>query len=118
AAKNLRADGTLSPAVSYKGSTVSVFLRRMIQNAPQRVSTSRTGGAPNGNSVNPTISRNGRWVGFATDASNVNPGADSNGVRDVVLVDASTGQRRCVSSCGAVVANGASDRPSVSNEGT
>jgi Tol biopolymer transport system component len=116
--KNLRPDGSLSaPTGSKAASTQSVFLRRLIQNAPQRLSTSRTGSAPNGNSMNPSISPNGRWVGFGTDADNVNPGSDANGVRDVVVIDLDTSQRRCVSTCAGVVADAPSDRPSVSNTG-
>jgi Tol biopolymer transport system component len=38
-------------------------------------------------------------------------------VRDVVAVNLETGQRHCVSTCGAVVADGASDHPSIANSG-
>lgn len=116
--KNLRPDGSLSkPTGSKTTTTQSIFLRSLIQNAPQRISTSRTGGMPNGNSFNPTVSPNGQWVGFSTDANNINPGSDANGFRDVLVIERGNGQRRCVTSCAGLVANGPSDRPSVSNNG-
>lgn len=116
AAVNVGADEKAAAPVAYKASTISIFLRRLVQNQLQRASSSRTGGAANGNSMNPSVSSNGRRVAFATDADNVNPGSDTNAARDVVAVDLETGSKQCVSSC-AVPANGASDRPAVSDSG-
>lgn len=117
AAANLGLDGKQSAPVSYKAGVTSIFLRRLVQQTSQRISTSRTGGPPNGSSMNPALSADGRRIGFATDASNINPGSDPNGVRDVVVVDLSDGSRQCVSTCGALIADGPSDHPSLSNRG-
>ncbi len=118
AAQNLGSDGKLSAPVRYKASSnIAVFLRRLVQGNVQRISTSRSGGQANGSSTNPAISADGRRVAFGTDASDINPGADPNAVRDVVAVNIETGVRSCVSTCGALVADGPSDRPSISNNG-
>jgi Tol biopolymer transport system component len=116
-AQNLGPAGQLAAPANGAAGVDSVFLRRIVQSSLQRLSTSTGNGAPNGSSANPSVSPDGRWVGFATDASDINPGADPNAVRDVVAIDLQGGQRHCVSTCGAVVADGASDRPSVSNYG-
>jgi Tol biopolymer transport system component len=73
----------------------------------QRVSLTSTGGERNqGNesasrSVAPAISGNGRYVAYATTATNVVPG-DTNGMQDVFVTDTQTGsvQRMSVSSAG------------------
>jgi len=114
---NLGSDGKSTAPVAYKAGTIAIFLRRLVQNQLQRASVSRTGTAPNGNSMNPALSPDGRRAAFATDASNVNPGSDPNAHRDVVAVDLQSGVRQCVSTCG-VSADGDSDRPALSNEGS
>ncbi|MEO8059921.1 MAG: hypothetical protein ABI671_16530 [Burkholderiales bacterium] len=73
----------------------------------QRVSLTSTGGERNqgtesaSRSVAPAISGNGRYVAYATTASNVVPG-DTNGVQDVFVTDTQTGAvtRASVSSAG------------------
>lgn len=117
AAQNLGPAGQVSAPVAGPAGVDSVFLRRIVQANLQRLSTSTGNGSPNGHSANPAVSPDGRWVGFATDADNVNPGVDPNAVRDVIAIDLQGGQRHCVSSCGALVADGDSDRPSISNYG-
>jgi Tol biopolymer transport system component len=108
-AQNLGPSGQIAAPANGPAGVDSVFLRRIVQSSLQRLSTSTSNGAPNGSSANPSVSPDGRWVGFATDASDINPGADPNAVRDVVAIDLQLGQRHCVSTCGAVVADGASD---------
>jgi Tol biopolymer transport system component len=116
AATDIAPPGKAAAPVAYKAGMVSIFMRRLVQNQLQRISVARMGGAPNGNSMNPSISADGRRAAFATDADNINPGADANGRRDVVAVDLEGGTRQCVSSC-AAPADGPSDRPAVSNAG-
>jgi Tol biopolymer transport system component len=116
-AQNLGPTGQIAAPANGAAGVDSVFLRRIVQSSLQRLSTSTSNGAPSGNSANPGVSPDGRWVGFATDASDINPGADPNAVRDVVAIDLQDGMRHCVSTCGAVVADGASDRPSIANGG-
>lgn len=73
----------------------------------QRVSLTSTGGERNqgtesaSRSVAPAISGNGRYVAYATTASNVVPG-DTNGMQDVFVTDTQTGAvtRASVSSSG------------------
>lgn len=64
-----------------------------------------------------SISANGRYIAFYSDAENLVAG-DNNGVRDVFIRDRSTSTtiRVSVSSSGAQ-ANGKSDRPSISADG-
>ena len=74
----------------------------------QRVSLTSTGGERNqgtesaSRSVAPAISGNGRYVAYATTASNVVPG-DTNGAQDVFVTDTQTGEvtRASVSTAGA-----------------
>lgn len=116
AAKNLGPGGERKREVSYKASVRGVFLRNMTGvPSTSRISTSRGNGASNGHSQNPSISPDGGQVVFSTDADNVNPDTDSNGVRDVVLVELGSGLRNCVSHCPGAVANEPSDLPVVSN---
>lgn len=71
----------------------------------------------NSGSFSPSISSDGRFVGFDSDASNLVPG-DGNGAADVFLFDRN-GQRMILASAGSggVTANGSSFRPRVSADG-
>ena len=104
-----------------KGNHFAIYLLRLIRGASQRstnvLTVGRNGEAPDGNSQNPTISPDGHYVGFSTDATNINPGVDQNGVRDVVRVEVESGVVDCVSACPGMVADAPSDYPSVSNSG-
>jgi hypothetical protein len=82
------------------------------------------GGEPNGESRSPAISADGRYVAFASDASDVIE-SDSNGVSDVFLRDTCVGApqgctpattRVSVGPDG-VEANGASNSPAISADG-
>lgn len=63
--------------------TNSVFVRDMLTASTQRVdvSTSGTGGNGGAFSETPTISADGRWIAFATNATNLVPGALSGSQR-------------------------------------
>lgn len=63
-----------------------VFLLDQRLGLIRKISRATNGGLANGDSVQPTISGDGRWVAFLTYASNVLPG-DTNGRGDVVIVD-------------------------------
>ena len=86
----------------------------------QRVSLTSTGGERNqgtesaSRSVAPAISGNGRYVAYATTASNVVPG-DTNGMQDVFVTDTQTGSvvRASVDSAGT---QGNADSPSGQGE--
>jgi len=94
----------------------------------QRVSLTSTGGERNqgtesaSRSVAPAISGDGRYVAYATTASNVVPG-DTNGVQDVFVVDTQTGGvvRASVDGAGtqgnADSPTGQGERPALSADG-
>ncbi|WP_386067165.1 hypothetical protein ACFJIW_22045 [Tahibacter sp. UC22_41] len=77
----------------------------------------RSGGAPNGNADDPTISCNGGSVAFGSTASDLIFG-DTGGNKDVFVVDAQTGATRRALSTGGPDANGPSSNPSLNCEGT
>jgi Tol biopolymer transport system component len=88
---------------------------------PIRQATSVPGGSAalqaDGDSYDPAISADGRWLVFASDASNLVPD-DTNGVTDVFVRDRLTGQttRVSVASDGAQ-ADGSSGLPCISADG-
>jgi Tol biopolymer transport system component len=83
----------------------------------RRVSLSSAGTQANGHSLSPTISADGRFVAFASDATNL-VGGDTNGARDIFVRDRQTGKTRrvSVSSAGAE-GNGSSNGLSISADG-
>ncbi|HEY3831653.1 MAG TPA: hypothetical protein VGO03_05130 [Acidimicrobiia bacterium] len=93
-----------------------VFVRDMATGSTQRVSVGNEGEQiTGGGSWTPSISADGRYVAFASDASNVLPG-DLGGniyVRDTLL---GTTQKVSVG-LGGVAANGGSYHPSISADG-
>jgi Tol biopolymer transport system component len=94
-----------------------IFVRDLSTNTTARVSVSSTGNQGNSNSRSPSISGNGRFVAFASDASNLVPG-DTNGAQDIFVRDLSTNTntRVSVSSTGNQ-ANQDSFTPSISADG-
>jgi hypothetical protein len=108
-----------------------VFLRDTCHGAPTGcspdtipVSVGFDGTEPNGASRSPSVSANGRFVVFASDANNLVPG-DANGVTDVFVRDTCVGaQPGCVphttrASTGpdGIEPNAASTSPSISLDG-
>jgi Tol biopolymer transport system component len=63
-----------------------VFVRDRSRRVTERVSVATSGRQGNGDSYSPSISSDGRYVAFASDASNLVRG-DSNGWRDVFVRD-------------------------------
>jgi hypothetical protein len=94
-----------------------VFVRDGQTGATERVSVSTGGAEGNGDSLDPTISSNGRFVVFDSAASNLVSG-DGNGVFDVFLRDLRNGttERVSVDSTGKE-GNDASRHPAVSMGG-
>ena len=76
-----------------------------------------SGGEPNGDSDDPTISCNGSVVAFGSTASDLMAG-DIGGTKDVFMVDAQTGATRRAQATGAGEPNGPSTSPSLNCEGT
>jgi Tol biopolymer transport system component len=95
------------------------FLRDTVNGVTTRISATPTGGQSNGESYEPWISGDGRYVTFASSASNLVSG-DTNGLSDVFLADVSVSPpkitRVSVSSSGAQ-GNGTSKVPALSLDG-
>lgn len=79
-----------------------IFVKNMSSGAIEHVSLSATGNDGGGNSEGPTISADGRYVGFSSTASNLVAG-DNNGVDDLFVRDRTAGTtiRANVTSTGA-----------------
>jgi len=99
-------DGTfvafVSAADNLDGVTngfMNVFVRDTLNGTTERVSVSKTGGAPDGASGSISISADGRYVAFSSEATNLVSG-DTNGFRDVFVRDRATGTTELISADG------------------
>jgi Tol biopolymer transport system component len=94
-----------------------IFVRDRQTGTTERVSLGANGVQANGLSSNPSISADGRFVAFESNASNLVPG-DTNGAQDIFVRDRQTGTTTRVSvvTGGAEVA-GASYDPTISANG-
>ena len=80
-------------------------------------STNAAGAPANGNSFNPAISADGRYVAFESDATNLVAG-DGNGARDIFVKDLQTGAIWCASTdAQGVFGNGGSSSPDITADG-
>ncbi len=96
---------------------VDLFVHDRQTGTTQRVSVAAGGGQGNDHSYDPAISANGRFVAFASDASNLVPG-DTNGRTDVFAHDRQTGTIRRVSvTTGGTQGNANSYSPALSSDG-
>jgi Tol biopolymer transport system component len=68
-----------------------IFVRDVTSGATARVSVSSSGAQADGDSAAPSLSADGRFVVFASDATNLVAG-DTNGKRDIFVRDLTTGQ--------------------------
>ncbi len=83
----------------------------------ERVSVATSGTQGNGNSTTPAISYDGRFVAFASSATNLVPG-DKNAKQDIFVRDRATGQTTRVSVVtGGAQANSTSSTPVISADG-
>lgn len=94
-----------------------VFLRDLQTNTITRASVGPKGAQANGASHSPSLSVDGRYLAFVTEATNLVAG-DSNGRHDIVLKDLATGALQIISRNGAALGNGNSTHPFVSLFGT
>jgi Tol biopolymer transport system component len=94
-----------------------VFVKDRASGAVDRVSVSTTGAEADGGSVIGSISGDGRYVAFTSDATNLVPG-DTNGVKDVFVRDRVAGitSRLSVNDQGDE-ADGPSEWPAISADG-
>ncbi|MDQ1519278.1 MAG: hypothetical protein QOI55_351 [Actinomycetota bacterium] len=82
-----------------------------------RASVNSSGSEANGGSYLPALDQTGRFVAFASDASNLVAG-DTNGVTDVFLRDVQQGTTTLVSrASNGALGNGASTKPDLSADG-
>lgn len=70
---------------------IDIFVRDMQTGTLVRVSVAQDGAEANGSSSSPSLSADGRYLGFVSNASNL-VGGDTNGVRDVFVKDLLTGE--------------------------
>jgi dipeptidyl aminopeptidase/acylaminoacyl peptidase len=98
-------------------STGDIFVRDQQTGQTSIVSVNSSGVQGNNYSQSPAISGDGRYVAFASTATNLVSG-DTNGVKDIFVHDRQTGQttRVSVDSFG-VQSNGVSSGTSISNDG-
>ncbi|WP_439625355.1 Ig-like domain-containing protein, partial [Gemmata sp.] len=93
-----------------------IFVKDTQTGAVTRVSTTAAGAQGDGDSDQPSVSADGRYVAFASDAPNLVPG-DTNGTYDVFVKDTQTGAVTRVSTTAGVQGDGASYTASVSADG-
>jgi Tol biopolymer transport system component len=82
-------DGAQSTATGQDSLVRQVFLRDSVSRTTTRISRPMRGARTNGESASPSISADGRYVTFTSDASNI-VDDDSNRGADVFLVDRET----------------------------
>jgi Tol biopolymer transport system component len=76
---------------------IDVFVRDLVSGETSRVSVASDGTQGNADSYSPSsISANGRYVVFYSDANNLDPN-DTNAFRDIFLHDRVTGRTECIS---------------------
>jgi len=97
--------------------TWDIFLRDRFINATERVSLADGGSQANGASYEPSISGNGRYISFRSDAANLVAG-DTNGTTDIFVRDTTnlTTTRVNTGNCG-IQADRPSGGASISNNG-
>jgi hypothetical protein len=94
-----------------------IFVRDRRDRTTKRVSVSTTGIEGNFGASSPSISANGRFVAFESNASNL-VGGDTNVVRDIFVRDRETKVTKRVSvSTAGEQGDASSDRPSISDDG-
>src|SRR4028118_1791903 len=97
--------------------SADIFVRDTLTNTTTRVSVDSAGNQGNSSSLDPSISGNGRFVAFISNAANLVPG-DTNNKRDIFVRDtlANTTTRLSVDSAGNE-GNADSFAPSISADG-
>ena len=94
---SISADGRFVAFLSYASNLVlgdtnsrqDIFVRDTLTNTTTRVSVDSAGNQGNRSSNYPSISGDGRFVAFSSDASNIVPG-DTNNTNDIFVVDTSS----------------------------
>lgn len=122
---SISANGTVVAFVSDASNLVpndtnginDIFVHEFPGRTTTRVSVSTGGIQANGQSFDPHVSADGRFVVFESDATNL-VASDTNGVRDIFLHDRQTGTTSRVSTdSGGTQANGQSNAAFISGDG-
>jgi Tol biopolymer transport system component len=89
-------------------------------NTTEWITHSSTGGAANGNSYVPSISGDGRYVVFASKATNLGKGGSGNGIKDIFVYDRDVGKvtKWITQSPTGGPASNSSNNPVISADGT
>ncbi len=94
-----------------------VFVKDRQTDILTRVSVDDAGAQGEGPSIRPSLSADGRFVAFYSEAPNLVPG-DTNGAADVIVHDRRSGATKRISVAGGgVESNGDSVRPAISSDG-
>jgi hypothetical protein len=94
-----------------------IFIRNRVNSQTNRLSVATGGGQANGASSAPSVSDDGRYVAFASTASNLVAG-DTNGVSDIFLRDRNTDTTTRISvATGGGQGNNNSTTPTISGNG-
>jgi Tol biopolymer transport system component len=98
---------------------VNVYLRDTQRGTTIRVSVASGGGLPNGSSYDASVSADGRYVAFVSDATNLVKMRDANHAPDVFVRDTLHDVTELVSRrISGGTANGPSTQPQISADGT
>lgn len=94
-----------------------IFLHDIKKGTTRLISANSSGSQGNGGSYHAHISNNGRYVVYASDASNLVEG-DNNNAKDIFLYDTKKGTTRIISNSSfGVQGNSTSDNPRISSRG-
>jgi hypothetical protein len=93
-----------------------IFVHDQNSGQTERISLSTAGVEGNGDSINPAISADGRFVAFESQANNL-VGGDGNGARDIFVRDRLLGTTELISVVNGQSAFGDSRHPAVSDDG-
>jgi Tol biopolymer transport system component len=102
----------------HAGTSVQLYLQDTLAGGRQLVSGTPAGTPGQGHSGDPTVSADGRWVVFASDAADLVAG-DTNAVRDIFLRDTLAGITFLISRApdGTPASGGFSDHPVMTPDG-
>lgn len=107
----------LVPGTDTNAAT-DIFVRNRTTGTTLRVSRNTVVALANGDSRNPSISVDGRFVAFESDATNLDGLLDTNGASDIFVAILSTGDVERVSrDAFGGIADGGSHNPSISGDG-
>ncbi len=115
---NARLDDA-SIASEKRGAIVNVFLRDTLRGITIRISVAAGDSLANGPSYDPSVSDDGRYVAFVSEATNLVKGRDANRAADVFVRDTVRNVTQLISRrVSGGTANGPSTQPRISADGS